>query len=187
MKALTILQPWASLIACGAKKIETRSWATKYRGALAIHAAKFMFSPYACELPDGLTKLAMDVLFPSSNGDPANIYDNWHELPHGCVIAIADLVDCMSIVYYPGTDVEIAKRIEVGAESSTTNKRDPNFSKIFVPTPKEIAFGDWTPGRYAWLLENVRPIEPIPAKGMQRIWEWETPWILNWEVPPCSE
>lgn len=26
MKALTILEPWASIIACGAKQIETRSW-----------------------------------------------------------------------------------------------------------------------------------------------------------------
>ncbi len=39
MKAITLWQPWASLIAIGAKKIETRSWATKYRGPLAIHAA----------------------------------------------------------------------------------------------------------------------------------------------------
>nr|WP_139181574.1 ASCH domain-containing protein [Pelosinus fermentans] len=40
MKAITILQSWASLIACGAKLIETRSWATKYRGKIAINVAK---------------------------------------------------------------------------------------------------------------------------------------------------
>ena len=40
MKAITLWQPWASLIACGAKKYETRSWATRYRGPIAIHAAK---------------------------------------------------------------------------------------------------------------------------------------------------
>ena len=40
MKALTVYQPWASLIACGSKTLETRRWATKYRGPLAIHAAK---------------------------------------------------------------------------------------------------------------------------------------------------
>lgn len=39
MKAITIWQPWASLIACGAKKYETRGWPTKYRGPIAIHAA----------------------------------------------------------------------------------------------------------------------------------------------------
>jgi hypothetical protein len=36
MKALTIHQPWASLI--GLKRYETRHWHTFYRGAIAIHA-----------------------------------------------------------------------------------------------------------------------------------------------------
>lgn len=40
MKALTLHQPWASLIGIGAKEYETRSWATSYRGPLAIHAGK---------------------------------------------------------------------------------------------------------------------------------------------------
>lgn len=40
MKALSLWQPWASLIAIGAKQYETRSWSTPYRGLLAIHAAK---------------------------------------------------------------------------------------------------------------------------------------------------
>lgn len=39
MKALTLTQPWASLIMLGAKRIETRSWRTHYRGPLAIHAS----------------------------------------------------------------------------------------------------------------------------------------------------
>ena len=39
MKALTIWQPWASLLVSGQKKYETRSWATTYRGPIAIHAA----------------------------------------------------------------------------------------------------------------------------------------------------
>src|SRR6202030_2406661 len=40
MKALTLTQPWATLVAIGAKRIETRSWPTLYRGPLAIYAAK---------------------------------------------------------------------------------------------------------------------------------------------------
>jgi hypothetical protein len=40
MKALTVLQPYAQLIAVGAKQYETRSWATKHRGPTAIHAGK---------------------------------------------------------------------------------------------------------------------------------------------------
>ncbi len=39
MRALTLWQPWASLVAIGAKQWETRSWGTKYRGPLLIHAA----------------------------------------------------------------------------------------------------------------------------------------------------
>ena len=40
MKGITLHQPWASLIACGYKRFETRSWKTSYRGQLLIHAAK---------------------------------------------------------------------------------------------------------------------------------------------------
>lgn len=38
MKVITIREPWASLIGVKIKKIETRSWYTKYRGELYIHA-----------------------------------------------------------------------------------------------------------------------------------------------------
>ena len=40
MKALSLTQPWASLVALGHKQVETRSWRTAYRGRLAIHAAE---------------------------------------------------------------------------------------------------------------------------------------------------
>lgn len=40
MYALTIQQPYASLIIEGKKQVETRSWHTHYRGPLAIHAGK---------------------------------------------------------------------------------------------------------------------------------------------------
>src|SRR5574343_726699 len=46
MKAISLWQPWAYLVVTGAKKIETRSWRTKYRGPLAIHAALY-FPPIA--------------------------------------------------------------------------------------------------------------------------------------------
>lgn len=40
MKAISLWQPWASAIALGLKRIETRGWSTNYRGPIAIHAAK---------------------------------------------------------------------------------------------------------------------------------------------------
>jgi hypothetical protein len=39
MKCLSLIQPWASLVMAGAKRFETRSWATPYRGPLAVHAS----------------------------------------------------------------------------------------------------------------------------------------------------
>ena len=41
MKAITIRQPWASLLVSGKKLYETRGWATSYTGPIAIHAAKW--------------------------------------------------------------------------------------------------------------------------------------------------
>ena len=43
MKAITIKQPWASLIIDGIKDIENRSWMTKFRGRILIHAAQKEF------------------------------------------------------------------------------------------------------------------------------------------------
>jgi len=135
MKAITIMQPWASLVACGAKQIETRSWATKYRGPIAIHAGlntKFLRQFYTQEP----FKTALNGVKPRL----------------GYVIAIADLVDCLEInesqVYY----------LKLHQEKGISN---------------EYAFGDYTVGRYAWILANVRQIRPILAKGMQRLWEWK--------------
>ena len=39
MKVLSIKEPFATLIANGLKKIETRSWKTNYRGEIFIHAS----------------------------------------------------------------------------------------------------------------------------------------------------
>jgi activating signal cointegrator 1 len=42
---------------------------------------------------------------------------------------------------------------------------------------KADSFGDYAPGRWAWRLEDVRPVDPhIPAKGRQQIgWDWTAP------------
>jgi hypothetical protein len=43
----------------------------------------------------------------------------------------------------------------------------------YFSADSERAFGDYTPGRYAWLLADVRPVDPpIPATGRQGLWEW---------------
>jgi hypothetical protein len=49
MKALSVKQPWASLIAQGKKTIETRSWPTDYRGELLIVSSRFpAIEPAGC-------------------------------------------------------------------------------------------------------------------------------------------
>lgn len=84
MKALTIKQPWATLIALGEKKFETRSWQTKYRGPLAIHAGKTI-DKEACEdywIKETLAKHGIK---------------SWEELPTGVVIATTELIECHKI------------------------------------------------------------------------------------------
>lgn len=38
-------------------------------------------------------------------------------------------------------------------------------------TMQEELFGDYSPGRWAWKLENIRAIKPLPAQGRQRLWD----------------
>ena len=165
MKAITIYQPWASLIACGAKKFETRPWATKYRGPIAIHAG--MKDP--CKMPllglEDFENAVRDVFDAVGLG--------WCVLPRGMVIATAELVECWSIVSHPGADTDQARRITVGGELDVP-KHHPRFHDVIIPSKAEILFGDWRPGRYAWELANVQEITPIPARGRQGLWNWET-------------
>lgn len=73
MKALTIRQPWASLIAAGIKDVENRAWPTTHRGPLLIHAGMGLDDDALAEWRDCL---------------PAT-------LPRGRVIARVELVDCV--------------------------------------------------------------------------------------------
>lgn len=85
MKALTLTQPWASLVALGEKHIETRSWYTGYRGLLAIHAG-MCFPGWAkrqCFIPPFSDVLVRHGLSP----------DN---LPLGRVLCLARLENCIS-------------------------------------------------------------------------------------------
>lgn len=73
MKTLTIAQPWAWAIATGHKSVENRSWRTRYRGPLLIHAAQ------------STNRLHYSHLF-------ANLPEN---LDFGAIIAEVQLVDCI--------------------------------------------------------------------------------------------
>lgn len=75
MKVLTIKQPWATLIMQGDKRFEFRSWQTKYRGDLLIHAGK------------GIDKEAMKRL--------AKYLPD--EIPLGKILGKVTLVDCVKM------------------------------------------------------------------------------------------
>jgi len=89
VKALSFTQPWASLVAIGAKKIETRNWSTGYRGPVVIHAAK-SFPAWARELC--ITEPFATVL---RRGGHRFMSDD--EFAFGAGIAIARLVDVRRI------------------------------------------------------------------------------------------
>lgn len=178
MKAITIWQPWASLLACGAKQYETRSWETKYRGPIAIHAAaKSIKSILKDCFPLGEWSYAPDYeakrIF--LNAVENALQKQIDTLPVGGVIATAELVNCWRIVYNPGANVEVARHIPVGAELDVP-KKHPDFYRYIVPTEREMLFGEWVPGRYAWEFENIKILSnPIPVKGAQGLWNWNQP------------
>jgi hypothetical protein len=87
IKAISLYQPYATLIAIEAKRIETRGWSTNYRGPLAIHVCKKQSKEYR-ELEK--TKFFKGALYPNGN----YLYP-WASC--GCVLAIVDLMDCFKI------------------------------------------------------------------------------------------
>lgn len=96
MKALTLYQPWASLIADGRKTVETRSWGTKHRGLLAIHAGttvdkeackQFGYDPRT--IPTGcilcIVRVVDVVQFPSDKAPPDE-YGDFSPGRHGWIL-----------------------------------------------------------------------------------------------------
>jgi hypothetical protein len=150
VKAITLTQPWATLVAIGAKRIETRSWRTDYRGPLAIHAAK--------TYPLAARGLRYDEPFYRALWD-AGIKPDM-PIPIGAVVAVCDLVSVVTTQY-----AKTPGGIGWGAPDGRIYD--------FTLTDEERAFGDYSNGRYAWLLADVRSLaEPIPAKGALGLWEW---------------
>lgn len=74
MKAITIKQPFATLIAAGLKEYEFRTWKTAYRGELLIHAGKSVDT-------EAMKKFQQYGL----------------SYPLGCIIAKATLTDCVKV------------------------------------------------------------------------------------------
>lgn len=156
MKAISLWTLWAMLIALGYKKIETRSWkAPDYLigQRIAIHATKAM--------PGWVKPLCRK--FAEFLGIDGTCEGSWlYALengvgPFGKVVATARLAGCYQIT---------AKDIQ--------GKHNAWLEGWGFVKGNELEFGDYTPGRWAWILEDIQALpEPVPAKGMQGIWEWK--------------
>lgn len=186
MKALTIRQPWAALIAAGVKTIETRSWPTKHRGPLAIHAGKAKV-PF-CERCNGGGLIAPGNCCPECGGGGyIGIAAEVNHCPLGAVVATCTLADVVPIVRNGGVAVGVPAYVTecehegdlpwqqgglwlLGARQTPAQGYDGKPTRIEDQRP----FGDFTPDRYAWLLTDITPLaEPIPAKGRLGLWDWE--------------
>lgn len=85
MKALSLTQPWATLIAIGAKQIETRSWPTPHRGEVAIHASRRY--PLDCR--------HLEVNEPFRSALRNDVRNETPIFVCGHIIAVAELIDCL--------------------------------------------------------------------------------------------
>lgn len=183
MKAISLWQPWASLIACGVKPYETRDWAPP-RGLIgqpiAIHAAKKIdksaaefaeelvygqHQPGGFELSDQLAKVIEEV-----PDEMCGLFGK-AVMPIGCVVAIARLDAAFQLgEKADGTAVPAAQVVK-----RMTSRPMPECFTV-----RYDDFGDYHSGRWAWLLRDVKPLmPPIPMKGAQGFFELPPGWLTS--------
>ena len=149
MKALTLHQPWASLIAEGPKTVETRSWPAPpwlVGQRIAIHAGKRKYR--IRERDDPEMYRAISQMHGSA----------WQDgIPLGAVVATARLAGCFRVTGWSGNGEPVLEGTGNGAEGIRPD-----------------LFGDFRTGRWLWVLDNIRRLEPpAPAIGRRMLWDWE--------------
>lgn len=180
MHCISLWQPWASLIACGAKPYETRSWPPPHAligQTIAIHAAK--------KIDKGAAEFATDLMygqhqpggFELSNkleatmkGCPDSLLGIFGEavMPIGCVVCTA-LLDAAFLLgeRADGTAVPAAKVVR-----RITSRQMPDCFTV-----RYDDFGDYEPGRWAWLLRDVKAlVPPPPVVGRQKFFDLPQGW-----------
>lgn len=145
MKCISLWQPFASLIACGAKIHETRHWATSYRGPLLIHAAKRRMDRETWEFFRSSTCQWSMYAGDSDGLSEGLAQDRAEALPYGAALCVVNLTACIPT---------------------------EQFHKTGSRLPADEPFGNFAPGRFAWRLENLRVLpEPIPMRGQQGLFD----------------
>jgi hypothetical protein len=96
-RALSLTQPWATLMAIDAKRVETRAWNTNYRGWVAIHASKGY--PMECR----------NLCYSSPFGLAMANYISPDDLPLGQILAVTEIIESGRTEHVQGlSDQEIA-------------------------------------------------------------------------------
>lgn len=181
MKAISLWQPWASLIACGAKPFETRHWAPPRAligQPIAIHAAKRVdrdAAAFATDLmygqhqPGGFA--LADKLSATMRGTPDDLMGIFGRatMPAGCIVCIVRLEAAFQLGERDdGASLPAAKIVRRLAAR-------PMLEWVNVVYDD---FGDYTAGRWAWLLSDVKPLRPpTPIKGAQGFFELPQGWL----------
>lgn len=169
MKYLTVRQPWATLIAYGDKTILTRGKPTPHRGPVTIRAGST--KPVTGGLGDWNTYRdewrrcwVMEYYGSGFPGAPAD-----RDVPVGAPkggdavpVATATLVDCIPIVgpssaintHRPGSSFIVDMRSMRGALCLVSAENWPAGESIETQRP----YGDFTPGRWAWLLADIERV-----------------------------
>ncbi len=181
MKAISLWQPWASLVACGAKPFETRHWAPpdKLIGqTIAIHAAK--------KIDKDAAKMAEDLMYgqwDNHGGLAERIEATWGDapdeimgvfghatMPIGCIVCTARLDAAFELG-------DPAEETAVPAASVKNRMISRPMPECF--TVRYDDFGDYAPERWAWLLRDVVPLNPPPpAIGRQGFFELPQGWMV---------
>ena len=118
MKALSIKQPWASLIAHGIKDIENRIWRTHFRGKIYIHVSAP--KKFDIALTDEQTKLAMPVLKTAFDG----------VMPFAAIIGEVEIIDC--VINHPSIWAEQTEVIGKTLEGDPMYKTKPIWNWVLA-------------------------------------------------------
>lgn len=162
VRGISLWQPWATAIALGSKRVETRHWKTDYRGPLVIHAAKR-------RVDSELIDIGCTFHWQGAMHDPWGRKKFYETLPFGALVAVCELVDCRP------TDSFTVRELD-------TKRRAPGERSAHCDWT-ERQMGDFTPGRFGWVLENIRPLEkPVPYRGSQGFFYVDTE-LLQEEWP----
>jgi activating signal cointegrator 1 len=155
MKALSLTQPWATLVAIGAKQWETRSWPTPFRGEVAIHASKKY--PRACS----------DLEYESPFANALRMEET--PLPLGKIIAIAEITDCEPTVrFHRACVVPAARCISISTEEMAFGDYSLNRYAFKIERVRRIKPIDCRGALGFWIvpdgvLSRIVYLDEVPA------------------------